>query len=743
MMQPPHSRHLVRYINLVILVLLLAAIGLVYWYAWRPLPQRSGTIEGGVSRPVTVRFDSLGEPHIQAASQDDALFAQGYVTAQDRLFQMDGLRRLTAGDLAEILGPAYLDSDREARRLRLRRVAEAALLNLPPADRADLAAYTRGVNAFLATHRNNLPVEFTLLQYQPRPWSEVDCLLIALQMFRDLTTTWRNELIRRNMLRAGNPGKVDFLFPVRTANDVHPGSNAWALSGSHTASGKPLLANDMHLEYSVPGIWHMAHLQAPGLDVAGVALPGVPGIIVGHNQRIAWGITNLEFDVQDLYIEKLNERTGQYLYQGHVEQAQREQELIPVKGRPPEEMVVWVTRHGPLFVTDGGDRMALRWVADDPSIYQFPILEYDRAQNWAQFTAALGRFPGPGSNFVYADVDGNIGYHAAGKLPKRRGYSGDVPVDGSSGNFDWDGYIPFNDLPSVYNPPRGIIVSANQNPFPADYPYPVSGKFDSPDRARQILDRLSGHNGWRPDQSLHVQTDVYSALLRFVATQAVAAYEKSSAHSADLDTAAALLRAWNGQVDQNAAAPLVAELLYEHVRTAVAQSAAPGQAAAYDVPMAAAVVEELLRQRPAGWFANYDDMLRTALRDAVDEGMRIQGHNLKRWQYGAWWRVPLYNPVLHQVPLVGRYFDIGLVPMSGSATTVKQTTRRLAPSMRMDADLSAWDRSLLNLQIGQSGQILSRHYKDQWPAYYSGRSFPMQFEKVEADSTLNFVPTTP
>ena len=741
-MRPPASRHFIRYINLVILVLLLAAIGLVYWYAWRPLPQRSGTIGVGVSRPVTVRFDSLGEPHIQAASQADALFAQGYVTAQDRLFQMDGLRRLTAGDLAEILGPAYLDSDRESRRLRLRRVAEAALLKLPAADRADLAAYTRGVNAFLATHRNNLPVEFTLLRYQPRPWSEVDCLLVALQMFRDLTTTWRNELIKRNMLRAGDAGKVNFLFPVRTANEVHPGSNAWALAGSHTASGKPLLGNDMHLEYSVPGIWYMAHLEAPGLDVAGVALPGVPGIIVGHNQRIAWGITNLEFDVQDLYIEKLNERTGQYLYQGHVEQAQRERELIPVKGRPPVEMIVWVTRHGPLFVTEGNDRMALRWVAEDPSIYQFPILEYDRAQNWAQFTAALARFPGPGSNFVYADVDGNIGYHAAGKLPKRRGYAGDVPVDGSSGNFDWDGYIPFDELPSIYNPPRGIIVSANQNPFPPDYPYPVSGKFDSPDRARQILDRLSGHQGWSPDRMLRVQTDVYSALLRFVATQAVAAYEKSRTRSADLDTAAALLRGWNGQVDQDAAAPLLAELLYEHVRTAVAQSAAPGQAAAYDVPMAAAVVEQLLRHRPSGWFASYDDLLRTALRDAVDEGIRIQGRNLKGWRYGAWWRVPLYNPVLHRVPLVGRYFDIGLVPMSGSATTVKQTTRRLAPSMRMDADLGAWDRSLLNLQIGQSGEIFSRHYKDQWAAYYNGRSFPMHFDKVDVASTLEFVPAS-
>jgi penicillin amidase len=600
------------------------------------------------------------------------------------------------------------------------------------------------VNAYISTHLKSLPVEFTLLGYQPRPWSVVDSLLICLHMFRSLTTTWRDELIKRNMLADGDPQKVNFLFPVRSGLDVQPGSNAWALAGSHTASGKPLLSNDMHLEYSVPGIWYMAHLQAPGLDVSGVSLPGTPGIIVGHNQRIAWGITNLQFDVQDLYIEKLDERTGRYVYQGHVEQARLEREIIRIKGQPATEMPICVTRHGPIFVSEGGDRMALRWAVAQPGVVQFPLLDVNRAQNWEEFKAALTRFPGPGSNFVYADVDGNIGYHAAGKLPRRRGTgasnTGDLPVDGTSGDFDWDGFIPFDQLPSVYNPPSGIIVTANQNPFPPHYPDPVSGNFAPPYRAHRIRDLLSAHDGWHAPDLLAVQTDVYSAFSRFLASQLVAAYDKRNAHNPGLEPAVALLRGWNGEMQKELAAPFLITLAYQHLRTSVAESAAPGKSASYEFSMAPVVLETLLRERPAGWFQDYDELLLQTLVDAVEEGTRIQGRDVGRWQYGAYLRIAINHPVFHRVPLVGKYFDIGPVPMSGSGTTVKQTTRTLAPSMRMNADLGDWDRSLLNVEIGQSGQPLSSHYKDQWSDYYNGRSYPMQFRAVEGKSTLQFRP---
>ena len=734
------AARVVKYVNFVIALALVVVLAAGCWFVWRPLPQRSGAIEAPLASSAMVLFDARGVPHIRASCLEDTLFVQGYVTAQDRLWQMDALRRYDAGDLAEILGPGVLDSDRESRRLRLRRIAEDAYATLPAQDRAAFAAYARGVNHFIATHRHNLPVEFTLLRYQPRPWSVVDSLLICLHMFRALTTTWRDELIKREMLADGDAEKVKFLFPVRAGTEAPPGSNAWAIAGSHTASGKPLLSNDMHLEYSLPGIWHMAHLQAPGLDVSGVALPGAPGIIVGHNQRIAWGITNLGFDVQDLYIEKFDERSGRYQYRGQPEQARRELEIIRVKGQAPVEITVWVTRHGPLFVTEGNDRMALRWAVAKPGFVQYPILDLNVAQNWRQFTAALARFNGPGSNFVYADVDGNIGYRAAGDLPKRRGYAGDVPVDGASGDFDWDGSIPFDELPAVFNPRDGIIVTANQNPFPADYPYPVNGNFAPPNRSHQIRALLAARNGWRAEDLLAVQKDVYSAFDRFLAGEVVAAYEKRGAHSPELDRAVALLRGWNGQMEKDLAAPLLTSLVYQHVRRAMAEKAAPGKGQAYGLQMAAAVVERLLRERPAEWFPDYDAMLLSALVDAVEEGTRMQGRDLQRWQYGAWLRITIAHPILHRISWIGPSLDIGPVPMSGSGLTVKQTTRGLEPSMRMNADLGDWERSLLNVPIGESGQVLSSHYQDQWEAYYSGRSYAMQFGKVDAKSRLEFRP---
>ncbi len=737
-MNPTTIGRIVKFVNIAIGLALIVALALAYWFVWRPLPQRSGTIEVGVSAPVAVSFDHLGEPHIRARTLEDALFVQGYVTAQDRLFQMDALRRFSGGDLAEILGPNLLESDRESRRLRLRRIAERAYLELPAADLSAFAAYARGVNAFINTHLNDLPVEFTLIGYQPRPWSVVDSLLICLHMFRNLTTTFRGELIKSNMLAEGDAAKVNFVLPVRAGWETQPGSNAWVVGGSHTASGKPLLSNDMHLEYSLPGIWYMAQIEAPGLDAAGVSLPGAPGIVVGHNQRIAWGITNLQFDVQDLYIEKFDDRTGRYLYQGQVEQAQTEREVIPVKGQKPSELVTFVTRHGPIIAVEGGRHLALRWTAAEPGVVQYPVLDIDRAQNWSDFTTALRRWGGPGSNFVYADVDGNIGYHAAGKLPQRKGYSGDVPVDGSTGQYDWNGFIPFDELPAAYNPPGGIINTSNQNPFPANFPYPVNGNFAPPDRAAEVRTLLSSHNGWKAADMLIVQKDVYSDFGKFLSGQLIAAYEKRNPRNPTLDEAVAMLKSWSGQMEKDQPAPLLVTLAFQHVRTSVAESASPGKAAEYDAAMAPAVIRKLLTERPDGWFRDYDGMLLRAFLDAIEEGTRMQGRDLKRWRYGKMMNLTIRNPVVHNVPWLGKYFDIGPIPMSGSPTTIKQTSLALAPSMRMTADLADWDHSLLNIQIGQSGQVLSSHYRDQWKDYYVGLSYPMQFGKVDVKSTLEF-----
>jgi penicillin amidase len=445
-------------------------------------------------------------------------------------------RRLAAGELSEVIGPVAIESDRESRRLRLRRIAEEIYVAMSPEDKTFLAAYARGVNAYIVSHRGHYGFEFTLLNYDPRSWSAVDSLLVGLQMFRTLTSDWKTKLVKEQMLRDGEPDKVNYLFPIRSGlefvpgGDAHPGSNAWAVAGSHTASGKPLLSSDMHLEFSIPGIWHIVHLQAPGLNVAGVELPGVPGVIVGHNDRIAWGVTNLGFDVQDLYKERIDLRTGKYVFRNQLEQARAEREVILIKGRAPEEMSMWVTRHGPVFDMEHGSVMSLKWTAGDPSIFHNIFLDVDRARNWDEFKAALAKFGGPGQNFVYADVDGNIGYHATGKLPVRHNYYGDVPVDGSTGENEWEGYIPFDELPQAWNPNNGFVVTANQNPFPADYPYHVAGGFAPQYRSRQILDMLrAGAGKLKPADTLKIQKDVYSGFQKFLGQQIVAAYDRRGA----------------------------------------------------------------------------------------------------------------------------------------------------------------------------------------------------------------------
>ena len=445
----------------------------------------------------------------------------------------------------------------------------------------------------------------------------------------------RKDEIVKNKCWQGIGPRWNFISDARAR--MQSGFQQLAIAGSHTA---PLLSSDMHLEYSLPGIWYMTHLEAPGLNVAGVALPGAPGIVVGHNQRIAWGITNLHFDVQDLYNENLDERTGRYLFRGQVEQARGEREVIRIKGAADVEVTNWI-RATARSSADGNSA----WVQVGPpaerGMLQYPFIDINRAQNWREFTAAIGRLPGPGSNFVYADVDGNIGYHAAGALPRRRNYRGDIPVDGASGNFEWDGYIPFDELPSVYNPPSGLIVSANQNTFPENFAYPLNGNFAAPFRAQQIARCLPPQR--RPRRTCWRYRKCFTLSSAISCWPTAGAYQKRNAHNPDLDGAVELLRGWNGQMDKDLAAPFLITLAFQHVRRAVAENASPAAGMAYEFSMASVAIERLLTERPAGWFADYDEMLLRALADAVEEGRRIQGRDPKHWRYGDYLRVAINN----------------------------------------------------------------------------------------------------
>lgn len=733
------SSPLLRVINLSIAVLLVALGAAIYWYAWRPLAQTTGEIAAPISARATVTRDAIGVPHINAATWQDAIFLQGFVTAQDRMWQMDALRRLASGELAEVVGSQALPSDQEARRLRLGRLADEAEQSMPAADRAVLAAYARGVNFYLETHHDRLPLEFKLLGYDPRPWRIRDSILAGLHMYRTLTTSWRDEIVKLHMLEKGDRAKVEQLFPVRSGGEAQPGSNAWTLSGARSLTGKPILANDPHLDFSLPSTWYMIHLHGGDLNVTGVSLPGVPAVIIGHNQRIAWGVTNLQFDVQDLYREQIDPRTGRYAFQGKVEQARLETGAIAVKGSKPVIVEQWITRHGPVFLNDENHNYALRWAAAEPASFQFPFFDLNRARNWQEFSAALARFPGPGQNFVYADIDGNIGYHATGKLPIRpSGCRGDLPADGASGNCEWQGFIPFDDLPHFFNPASGEIVTANQNPFPPDYRYPVAGDFAAYYRSSEIRTLLDRKPKWEPAEMLSIQKDVFSAFSFFLAGQVVrAADAKKSSQNRD---AIDLLRSWNGQMEKGTAAPMLVSLIYAELKKSFAERASPGSGDAYNFHMAPAAIENLLRQRPAGWFPDYDALLLKCLADAVNEGAKVEGSKIARWDYGSFNRLRITNPVEGQLPLIGKYFDIGPVAMSGSPTTIKQSTGHLGPSMRMIVDFSDLDRSLQNITIGESGQPLSKHYRDQWGAYYGATSFPMQFEKIDARQVLTIRP---
>lgn len=730
----------IRLTNILIAILLLAALALVYWFAWRPLPQTSGSISAPISMDAKVARDALGVPHITAGSIEDVLFLQGYVTAQDRLWQMEGLRRLASGQLSEIVGAAALESDSEARRLGLRRIAELHYRGLPKEDRVAFAAYARGVNHYIETHHGKWGLEFSVLRFDPKPWTPVDSIVAGLYMYRNLSTTWKTKMLRRNFLTVGDSKKVAALFPVWTGEEVQLGSNAWAISGKHTATGKPILANDPHLEWQLPATWYMIHLQCPGLNVRGVSLAGAPSVLIGHNERIAWGITNLHFDVQDLYLEEFDPQSGRYRAGEHMEQARLEKEVIQVRNGQSIELNIWITRHGPIFLSEGGQSFALRWTAGEPGGFQFPFLDINRAANWAEFQKALHRFTGPGSNLMYADVDGNIGYHAAGKFPIRKNYDGSVPVEGASGKYEWDGYIPFEELPSAFNPPSGYLISANQNPFPRNYKHQVTGNFSSQYRARQIEQRLKSREGWKPEEMLSIQTDVYSAFSRLLAEETVAAYQARGQKNTSLAGAAAILKSWDGQMDQKEPAPFLVALLFQHLRKAVADRAAPGKGIAYEPEIASSVLENLLRTRPKEWFEDFDQVLMRVFMDAVDEGKRIQGDNLQNWRYGRYNSLTIGHPVGSRLPGVGKYFNVGPTPMSGSSTTVKQTTLRLGPSMRFVADFSDWDHSFNNITIGQSGHVLSSHYKDQWESYISGRSYPMQFGVVQASDVLTVRP---
>jgi penicillin amidase len=773
-----------------VLLLLTGAGAWVYWRIQVCLPQLEGTVQvPGLSARVEVLRDSLGVPHLRAQSLEDLLFAQGYVTAQDRLWQMDTGRRAAEGELAEVFGERALRLDIENRTLGFRQAMERAVRDLDPESRKFLSAYGRGINAFIASHLGRLPIEFLLLGYQPRPWSDLDSFAIAVNMSKMLSTTWRDKLMREHVRAKIPPELYAELFPDHSPYDVpvaeevqgsevgargsgtrtrdgeailastfsplEPGSlgglgsNNWVLSGAHTLSGKPLLANDPHLPHSVPSVWYMIHLKAPGLDVSGVSLPGLPLIIIGHNERIAWGVTNTGPDVQDLYVESFNFRDPKkYLHNKNWVDAEERAELIKIRGERDFHLLVKVTRHGPVISHDRDRELALRWTALDTHALGFPFLKIDQARDWREFTAALSQYSGPTQNFVYADLDGNIGFYAAGWIPVRKQGDGSIPVPGDVDDYDWTGYIPFESLPHAYNPASGIIVTANGRIVPDRYPYFVTHKWEAPFRTARINQLLSAGTGARPCGSLkscftvadmlRIQTDIHAVEDDWLREQLLNAAAARPPQTPDARYALGLLRAWDAEARADSAAILVCEASRHALLERIVKPKLGEDLSGYRWPMSTIFLENVLTNPASPWRPPEDPDWNATLTASLEEGVRriprfVHSSSHNAWKWGQTIPLTFRHPLSVGSPLLRRLFDVGPFPQSGTGTTVKQTTSEIGPSMRMVVDFSDFENSVQNLTLGESGQALSPYYRDQLDAWSSSSSFPMLFSDPAVD----------
>jgi penicillin amidase len=804
---PPRSFGIGRALVLLLIVVLIVIQGVLVWaysIARSALPQLDGTLRlYGLTGRVTVIRDEHGVPTIDAASLDDLFFAQGFVTAQDRLWQMDMMRRFAAGEISEILGDEFLPHDREQRILGLRGAARKAIEVSSAQNRSHFEAYARGVNAYIESHRDRLPVEFRILKYSPRPWTPEDSTLIASQMVKDLNHyPYRDALDREKILAKLGPELTADLYvntswhdrpptvirqsleqkPNQDIDEENPprrpvgssvagtgapsqnlasaaewdpdarmvlGSNNWVVSGAHTISGKPLLSNDMHLGHQMPNLWYEAHLHCGDLDAAGVTLPGLPYVIVGHNQRIAWGFTNVGPTVEDVYVETFNP-AGEYLTPEGWKTTEHRSEVIHVKGKADVVVDVAVTRHGPIIsdLLPGETRkVALRWTLYDGT--HDPFFEVDSAQNWEQFRRAFSAFDAPGQNVVFADVDGNIGYQATGKIPIRASGDGSLPENGSDNAHEWTAYIPFDKLPSVYNPPSGIIATANGRITPDGYPYSISTGWEAPWRTARIYRVLESGKKFSAADMLALQMDIYSDADRFFAERFVYSVDHAQKPSPRAQQAVEILRGWDGRMTADSAAPTIAyrsrvelaRLLLEPKLGAA--PADPKQVDAtlswksYSWGMGSVWLENVVHHQPQRWlpatYSSYDDLLAAAVEAAVNGPDASQ--DLASWKWGAFRPVEVQHPVLGRVPVLQRWTGPGVQPQSGSGYTVKAVSRSHGPSERLTVDLSDLDQTTLNLVTGEAGNFLSPYYMDQWKAWYEGYTFKLPYsEKAVAAS---------
>ncbi|MBV8222608.1 MAG: penicillin acylase family protein, partial [Candidatus Eremiobacteraeota bacterium] len=754
-----------------IFVLLVIGLALAAWFIRAPVPKVEGTIiVSGLGAPVTIRRDARGVPHIDARSETDAYFAEGFAAAQDRLWQMDTLRRQAEGRVSEIAGEAGLDSDVYMRTLGFDEAAAAFARSMDPRSRAALEAYAAGVNAAAASHP--LPIEFKLVGYGWRPWTPKDTFAIVELEAQQLDDQWYYQTIKADLVdkfglktadalvdmqlpalehhipgyartaRAAGlnaarvepvvPLHIALNFPNPTGRERGSGSNNWVVSGSRTSTGRPVLSNDTHLSRTLPSIWWIVDLHGGPLHAAGLTLPGLPGVVIGHNERIAWGITSAEEAVQDLYVERFRSATSdEYVANGRWIKAKHRVENIAVKGQPDVVLDVLITRHGPIIRRAGTQGIALAWTVLNGSGSYRAVLDIDTARNYQAFRKALSYSLCPVLNFGYADVDGNIGYQDSGAVPLRARGDGSLPVEGQDDLYAWRGTVPYDELPHALNPPAGHLETANQELVPPSFRPILSTYFEPPFRVNRIATLLSKARSASPEQIGAIQADVFD----YPRLQLARATGRMLANDPDpaLRALASRLASWDGMMTADSRIPTFVVAQDEQLTRDMFEPALGEDLyARYDANYWPIV--PLLRALSGDDRARAAGVTRASVQAAVVRAARESLSALgPRGLDGAkpWGR---QNEALYRHPLSAKWFLSFLSPppvvQPGSGFAIYAAKPKHGPSQRLVVDLSNFDNTSMLVSLGESGVYSDPHYDDQLDDYTAVRYVPVPFSQA-------------
>jgi penicillin amidase len=786
---------------LAILVVLLFAAGA--WMIWRSWPQVSGTISAQpLQSPVEVIRDKWGVTHIYAQNSHDLFFAQGFVQGQDRMWQLEFSRRLGSGRLSEFLGPDTVRLDRFTRVLGLRRAAQRDWEQMKGEDRAALTAYAEGINTYLNDNRSNLTVEFMLLGVVPEPWHPVDSIVIVKLMSWVLSENASIQISRARIIAKAQDAVAKQLLPAydvdapviirqdtdeyrdllqgiksvaKTLGTAGPtkGSNSWVVTGNRTATGRPLLGNDTHLDLFLPSVWYANSLHGGGYETVGYSLAGSPGVSIGHNRRIAWGLTDLVADVQDFYIEKLDSEADPRSYEvrGEWRPLRFEEEQIKVKGAEPVVLRVAHTNHGPLvnnWIKRFKDSrpLALAWAAGESHSLIESILLLNRAGNWDEFRNALSLWNGPSINFVYTDVDGNIGYQAAGRVPVRPPIDqGIVPVPGWTGEYDWQGYVPFHGLPHLFNPSAGFVINANQKPVADDYPYQLGYEFADPFRAIRLNQLLSANKQLSVEDAKLIMGDTHHLPAESLRPHLLATKPSNDLEARAMDE----LRAWNLKCDPDQVGAAIYQVWYRFLmEEMVKDELGPELTTEYlehywiHGPLMLKLMDEgtssLFDDTSTPQVEGRADIVRRSLSNAVAWLSKRYGTNPREWTWGRLHTMTLrHRPFgMVDIPVISKLFNYGPIAAPGcDRFTVNATwftwddperpyAADAGTTQRIIMDVSDWDRSIAVNSTGQSESLFHTHREDLIPMWRDLKYHPLLFTRkaieAEAAGVLKLVP---